>query len=176
MTSSNGTFPVPLALCEGNPPVTGGFPSQRPVTIFSLICAWKTVEQTMETWDVIAHNDVFVMHTEPCDISSRHSRMYTCVHGCLSVVPCGTRVESYGSQGWFYRFASSQWETALLYNDVSHWLGASPESALLSNYSALRYTCHMWCVHCDHHQYDIYTQRGRGIHTHRLSWVYQDWF
>ena len=29
------------------------------------------------------------------------------------------------------RFAPSQWETALLCNDVSHWLGASLESALL---------------------------------------------
>ena len=28
------------------------------------------------------------------------------------------------------RFASSQWETALLCNDVSHWLGASPEAVL----------------------------------------------
>ena len=28
------------------------------------------------------------------------------------------------------RFASSQWETALLYNDVSHWLGANLESAM----------------------------------------------
>ena len=27
-----GTFCSSLALCEGNPPVTGGFPSQRPVT------------------------------------------------------------------------------------------------------------------------------------------------
>ena len=26
------TFPALLAPCEGNPPVTGGFPSQRPVT------------------------------------------------------------------------------------------------------------------------------------------------
>ena len=29
------------------------------------------------------------------------------------------------------RFAPSQWETALLCNDVSHWLGASLESALV---------------------------------------------
>ena len=28
------------------------------------------------------------------------------------------------------RFAPSQWETALLYNDVSHWLGASLELSL----------------------------------------------
>ena len=27
-------------------------------------------------------------------------------------------------------FAPSQWETALLFNDVSHWLGASLESVL----------------------------------------------
>ena len=32
MTSSNGTFSPWLALCAGNSPVTGEFPSQRPVT------------------------------------------------------------------------------------------------------------------------------------------------
>ena len=31
-----------------------------------------------------------------------------------------------------YRFAPSQWETALLCNDVSHWLGANLVSALCS--------------------------------------------
>ena len=32
MTTSLETFSASLALCERNPPVTGGFPSQRPVT------------------------------------------------------------------------------------------------------------------------------------------------
>ena len=32
MTSSNGNISALLTLCEGNPPVTGGFPSQRQVT------------------------------------------------------------------------------------------------------------------------------------------------
>ena len=32
MTSSNGNIFRVTGLCEGNPPVTGGFPSQRPVT------------------------------------------------------------------------------------------------------------------------------------------------
>ena len=32
MTSSNGNIYALLALCEGNPPVTGGFPAQRLVT------------------------------------------------------------------------------------------------------------------------------------------------
>ena len=37
------TFSALLALCEGNPPVTGGFPSQsqcRGDLMFSLVCAW----------------------------------------------------------------------------------------------------------------------------------------
>ena len=44
-------FPALLALCEGNPRVTGGFPSQRPVK------PEQKVEQTIETpviWDTIA--------------------------------------------------------------------------------------------------------------------------
>ena len=32
LTSSNGNISASLALCGGNPPVTGGFPSQRPMT------------------------------------------------------------------------------------------------------------------------------------------------
>ena len=38
------TFSALLAFCDGNPPVTGRFPSQRPVTqsfVFSLICPWR---------------------------------------------------------------------------------------------------------------------------------------
>ena len=39
------------------------------------------------------------------------------------------------SRRWVFRadssFASSQWETTLLCNDVSHWLGANLESALI---------------------------------------------
>ena len=43
MTSSNGNIFRVMALCAGNSPVTGEFPSQRPVTRsfnVSLICAW----------------------------------------------------------------------------------------------------------------------------------------
>ena len=55
------TFPALLALCAGNTPVTGVFPSQRPVTrsfdIFFDMRLNKTVEETTDTpvvWDVIA--------------------------------------------------------------------------------------------------------------------------
>ena len=42
------------------------------------------------------------------------------------------------------RFAPSQWETALLCNDVSHWLGTSLESALVVCWSCwqMSMVCH----------------------------------
>ena len=42
MTSSNGKFSALLAICAGNSPVTGEFPTQRPVTrsLDFFICAW----------------------------------------------------------------------------------------------------------------------------------------
>ena len=46
------TFSAFLALCEGNPPVTGGFPTQRPETrnwSFLWSTPEQTVEQTIET-------------------------------------------------------------------------------------------------------------------------------
>ena len=47
----------------------------------------------------------------------------------------------YHPEWWFRadsRFAPSQWETALLCNDVSHWLGASLESACGSLHASQR--------------------------------------
>ena len=53
MTSSNDDlFSALLVLCMGNSPVTGGFPSQRPVIrdlMFSLICAWTS--DSVNNWD-----------------------------------------------------------------------------------------------------------------------------
>ena len=61
MTSSNRKKSVLLAPWEGNPPVTGDFPSQRPVTRSFDVLRWfapeQTVVQTTETpvmWDAIA--------------------------------------------------------------------------------------------------------------------------
>ena len=60
-------FPL-LALCEGNSPVIGEFPSQRPVTQsfdFSLIWAWTKCwannRNAGDLWRHCAHYDVTVM-------------------------------------------------------------------------------------------------------------------
>ena len=65
------TFTTILVLCEGNPPVTGGFPSQRPVTrsfdvFFGLHLNKRLSKQSRRRWfetPVIwgAHYDVTVM-------------------------------------------------------------------------------------------------------------------
>ena len=69
MTSSHGNIfrSALLALCEGNQPVTGGFPSQRPV--FYLICAgtndWANNRDTGELRRHRVHSDVTVMRPVP---------------------------------------------------------------------------------------------------------------
>ena len=56
MTSSNESiFRVQLVLCEGNPPVNGGFPSQRPVAhsfdVFFDLCLNKLLrKQSRRRW------------------------------------------------------------------------------------------------------------------------------
>ena len=58
MTSANENIFALLALCAGNSPVTGEFPSQRPVThSFDVSAPEQTVAKTIETlviWDAIA--------------------------------------------------------------------------------------------------------------------------
>ena len=70
MTTSNESISVLLALCEGNPQVTGGFPSQRPVTrsfdvFFDLLLknAWATSRDAGDLRRHRAHYDVIVMQS-----------------------------------------------------------------------------------------------------------------
>ena len=59
-------FSALLALCEGNPPVIGGFPSQRPVTQsfeFFLTNGWADNRDAGDLKRNRAHYDVTVMYT-----------------------------------------------------------------------------------------------------------------
>ena len=61
------TLPALLAICAGKSPVTGEFPTQRPVTrMFSLICVWiNDSVNNREAGDLRryrVHYDVTVMH------------------------------------------------------------------------------------------------------------------
>ena len=78
------TFSSSLVLCEGNPPVTGGFPSQRPVTwsfdvILDLRPNPKTVEQTIVTTvfrDAIALIMTLLKRTLFCLVSFCKTEVY----------------------------------------------------------------------------------------------------
>ena len=69
MMSSIGNISTLLALCDGNPHVTSGFPSKRPVTRsfdFSLIYAWTngwaSTREAGHSWRHRAHYDVTEMN------------------------------------------------------------------------------------------------------------------
>ena len=113
MTSSNeNIFCVTGHLC-GNSPVTGEFPTQRPVTrsfdvFFDLRRNKRLSKQSWGWWFGTLSRPLW-----------RH-----CNYGIdLLISKYCNRADS--------RFAPSQCETALLCNDVSHWLAASLESTLL---------------------------------------------
>ena len=84
-----------LAISKGNPPVTGGFPSQRSVTrsldIF-LICAWTNVSANNRDGDLIRHralHDVSVMWFHGVEITFCGNRPHMissyCYHTAISV-------------------------------------------------------------------------------------------
>ena len=98
------TFLILLSLCEGNPLVTGGLSPHRASNV---------------------SYDAFL----PANLSKRLNKQSNCwwfetpwspFH--FTVMIWQDRADS--------RFACSQWETALLCNDVSHWLVEILESAL----------------------------------------------
>ena len=78
---------------------------------------------TLKTWQKRPRVDKWLIELFP--------RIAVClyVNNNVSVKSGSCCYASYKSQADF-RFAPSQWETALLCNDVSHWLGATLESAL----------------------------------------------
>ena len=102
----------------------------RGALMFSLICAWiNGWANNREAGDLRrnrAHYDVIVM--------TKFNVAYQC---SIKVEPLDPRcywmywkkiIVLYNRAD--YRLASSQWETSLLSNAVSHWLGANLESTL----------------------------------------------
>ena len=140
------TFSALLTLSEGNSPVTGKFPSQRPlmqsfVVFFYLYLNKRLSKQSRRRW---------------CDTPSR-SLWRHCNDGYMS---SPSRIFWPQQQDGYIvnkcradsRLAPSQWETALLCNDASHWLGANLESALYMAPDGLR------------------TQGARASSARRLTW------
>ena len=103
-------FSVLLALCEENPLVTGGFPSQSPLTRsfdFSLICAWtKDWANNQDAGDLRCHRthyDVTVMqscYNFSITMNKLCNRVwYTCPHHHaitkITVVYCQNQIKKW---------------------------------------------------------------------------------
>ena len=124
-------FSVLLALCEGNPLVTGGFPSQRPMTwsfivFFDLhLNKWLSKQQRRHHAPYHAYDATVMLKF------INQSCPYICwCNPNLVWSPAVSEVELRSNITAHSRFAPSQWEMALLCYDISHWLGANLESAL----------------------------------------------
>ena len=117
MTSSNGNiFRITGPLCRelGNPlaPVNSPHKGQWcRALMFSLICAW------MNNWVNNPEAGDLRCHHAHYDVSVMNLAYWLASH---SLDQC--RADS--------RFVPSQWETALLCNDISHWLATNLELAL----------------------------------------------
>ena len=82
MTSANGNFPASLALCDGNLPATGRFPSQRPVTwsfdVLFPVRLNKMLSKTRYAGDLRrhgAHCDVTVILFSECPTAEMRCQM-----------------------------------------------------------------------------------------------------
>ena len=130
------TLTVLLTLCEGNLPVTGGewsphkgieefwcFPYCSPDQII------KQIAELPVIWDVI---------TLSCDRIAtwkftNYPSIYMAVHRSHlnhTIHVAGMCTNKWENIRADSRLATSQWETSLQSNAVSHWLGANLESAL----------------------------------------------
>ena len=143
------TFSALLAFCEGNSPVPDEFPSQRPVTgsfdvFFDLWLIKRLSKQSWGWWfktrsrPLWRHNNETSPRSGVGHICMEHQVGHQCACRWLSTKRCFAISKNNADDKVAcvsranFRFGPSQWETPLLCNDVSHWLGANLESALVS--------------------------------------------
>ena len=102
--------------------MTGGYPKQRGGNAESVSMSWRYHGTT----SIIVHGTGLIGHHMFAHIVRIACWWGLWIWFTLSAI---TKANS--------RFAPSQWETALLCNDVSHWLGASLQSALYNTTNIL---------------------------------------
>ena len=102
---------IVLPLCEGNHRSPVDYPHIGAVMLSFDVCNGVPLNKPLKDLDMPAIRDFLELHY---------------INAITNRVPDTRRADS--------RLAPSQWETVLLCNDASHWLGANLESALTSVY------------------------------------------
>ena len=152
------TFSALLALCAGNSPVPVKSPHKgqwRRAFMFSLICAWiNDWVNNREAGDLRRHRGHYDVNVMLCERVNAVTGQTTC------------RAAS--------RFAPSQWETALLCNDVFHLLGANLESTLKRRGLTLS-EFRMWalCVHSVGRSFFLFESQSSKVGS--LAWTNKSW-
>ena len=107
MTSSNGNIFRVTGLCEGNPPVTGGFPSQRPETrsfdVFFDLRLNKRLSKRSRCWWFEAPSRSLWRHCNVPISPQSHGHHYSppvSSHCCLRVRQACWTCRSWLQQGW----------------------------------------------------------------------------
>ena len=100
------TFSALLALCAGNWPVTGEFPSQRPVTRrFSLICAGTNgCANNRDAGDLRRHR-------------AHYDVVWKCFHGRVLIHPGSILIKSWRNVQCHYQFSTDSCKTPILLPD-----------------------------------------------------------
>ena len=106
MTSSNGNISALLVLCEGNSPVTGEFPSERPVTrsfdvFFELRLNKRLSKQSRRRW------------FETPSLSPTHQSMLDEIYVCFWWQKSGHTLDRQWKQVTGYRYWLTKWPQEL---------------------------------------------------------------
>ena len=141
------TFSALLAICAGNSPVPGEFPTQRPMTrsfdvYFDLRPNKRLSKQSWGWWFETPSRPLWRHRNATTE--NRHR-----VNPRLAPSQWETSLQSNAVSHWLganlesdSRLAPSQWERSLQSNATSHWLGTNLESACLN----ISYIQHQqWC-------------------------------
>ena len=109
-------------LCEGNSPVTGEFPQQRASNAENVSIWWRHSRRMRKPqFYVSGKRPMEATYVINDNFDSRFGTQYR-NRKMRPVATYDNRAD--------YRHTTSQWETSLLSNAVSRWLGANLESAL----------------------------------------------
>ena len=124
VTSSNGNISALLALCEGNSPVPGEFPSQRPVTrSFNVFCDLRLKQ----------HNN-WVNNGDAGDLR-RHRAHYGVIVMCI--VSFDLRLNKrLGKQSWCWWFETNRAHyDVIIMNRVDH--GTKPAGGIRCGFKVI---------------------------------------
>ena len=115
------TFSASLAICVGNSPITGEFPSQRPVTrsfdVFFDVCRNKRLSKQSWGWWFEAPSRSLWRH---CNVTGKSTKYQNAMYHTLSAVTIGSH-EIFFTGIWFETWLLWRMYAILIFWNVLYW-------------------------------------------------------